>query len=246
MQGLTEFLPVSSSGHLVFLDKIFGVQTGNFLFVSIILHVATLMSVVILYRKQIFELIKHPLSKNTLSIVVATIPTVIIVLLFKSFFEDSFSGKYLSICFMVTSILLMLTYFKTNSKRYTPKKQMSYSNAIVVGIVQGIAVLPGISRSGSTISSNVLQGVDSEIATSFSFILSIPIIICSLVYELYSCLSSNNTFFVGSYLNLSISFLIALCSGIFAIKIMKKLAKTKKYYLFSIYLIILAIVTCFI
>lgn len=246
VQGLTEFLPVSSSGHLVLLDKIFGVETGNFLFVSIVLHVATLLSVVILYHKQIWQLIKNPFSKKTLLIITATIPTVIIVILFKSFFESSFSGGYLSICFMITAILLMLVHFKTNTKTYNPKNEMTYTNSVVVGIVQGLAVLPGISRSGSTISANVLQNVDSQTATGFSFILSIPIIICSLLYEIYSCVSSGAKFFVGSYINLILAFVVALISGIFAIKLMKKFAKTKKYYLFSIYLTLLAIIVCFI
>ena len=246
VQGLTEFLPVSSSGHLVFLDKIFGVETGNFLFVSIILHVATLISVIVLYYKQIWHLIKNPFSKETLLIVVATIPTVIIVLLFKGFFEDAFSGGYLSICFMITAIILMLTYFKTQSQKKLPYDNITYKNAVVIGIMQGFAVLPGISRSGSTISAGVLQGIDSEKATSFSFILSIPIILASLMYELFSCFYNGGQFFVGSYINLIISFIIALVSGIFAIKIMKKIAKTRKYYWFSIYLCIVALISCFV
>lgn len=246
VQGLTEFLPVSSSGHLVFLDKIFGVETGNFLFVSIILHVATLISVIVLYYKQIWHLIKNPFSKETLLIVVATIPTVIIVLLFKGFFEDAFSGGYLSICFMITAIILMLTYFKTKSQKKLTYQKITYKNAVVIGIMQGFAVLPGISRSGSTISAGVLQGIDSEKATSFSFILSIPIILASLVYELFSCFYNGGQFFVGSYINLIISFIIALVSGIFAIKIMKKIAKTGKYYWFSIYLCIIALISCFV
>ena len=243
VQGLTEFLPVSSSGHLVFLDKVFGVETGNFLFVSILLHVATLISVIILYYKQIWQLIKHPFSKDTLKIVLATIPTVMVVVIFKAFFEKSFDGGYLSICFMITAILLMLTYFKTKSPKYKPGKEETYKSAFVVGLVQGIAVLPGISRSGSTISANVLMGTDSEKATSFSFILSIPIIICSLLYEVYSCIKSGAQFFIGSYINLVIAFIIALLSGIFAIKIMKKFAKTGKYYYFSIYLVIISIIS---
>ncbi len=246
VQGLTEFLPVSSSGHLVFLNKIFGVETGNFLFVSIILHVATLISVIVLYYKQIWHLIKNPFSKETLLIVVATIPTVIIVLLFKDFFEDAFSGGYLSICFMITAIILMLTYFKTKSQKKLPYDNITYKNAVVIGIMQGFAVLPGISRSGSTISAGVLQGIDSEKATSFSFILSIPIILASLMYELFSCFYNGGQFFVGSYINLIISFIIALLSGIFAIKIMKKIAKTGKYYWFSIYLCVVALISCFV
>ena len=246
VQGLTEFLPVSSSGHLVFLDKIFGVDTGNFLFVSIILHVATLFSVIILFYKQIWELIKNPFSKKTLLIVVATIPTVIIVLLFKGFFENSFVGDGLGVCFMITAILLMLTYFKTKSVNYIPNNNMTYKKAIVVGIVQGVAVLPGISRSGSIISANVLMGTSSESSTSFSFILSIPIIICSLIYEIFSCIKTGTAMYVGSFFNLGLSFVVALISGIFAIKIMKRIAKTGKYYIFSIYLILISILTWFI
>ena len=246
VQGLTEFLPVSSSGHLVFLDRIFDVETGNFLFVSIVLHIATLISVIILYYKQIWQLIKKPFSKETLLIVVATIPTVVIVLLFKGFFEDAFGGSYLSICFMITAIILMLTYFKTKSQNKMLYQNISYKNAVVIGVMQGFAVLPGISRSGSTISAGVLQGIDSEKATSFSFILSIPIILASLVYEIISCVYSGEQFFVGSYINLIIAFIIALISGIFAIKIMKKIAKTGKYYWFSMYLCVIAIISCFV
>lgn len=244
VQGLTEFLPVSSSGHLVFLDKIFGVDTGNFLFVSIILHVATLVSVVILYYKTIWDLVKHPFSKKTLMVVVATIPTVIIVLLFKGFFENAFNGSYLGVCFMFTAILLMITYFKTNKKQ--TYKKITYTNAIGVGLMQGLAVLPGISRSGSTISANVLMGVGPEEATSFSFVLSIPIILASLLYEVFECVKSGQALFVGSFVNLAVAFILALLSGIFAIKIMKKIAKTGKYYIFSIYLVIIAIIACFI
>lgn len=246
VQGLTEFLPVSSSGHLVFLDKIFNVETGNFLFVSILLHIATLISVIILYYKQIWQLIKNPFSKKTLLIVVATIPTVIIVLLFKGFFENAFGGEYLPICFMITAIVLMLSYFKTKSNNKCLYKKLNYNNAIIIGIMQGFAVLPGISRSGSTISAGVLQGVNSEDATAFSFTLSIPIILASLVYEVYSCLGNGQQFYTGSYFNLILSFIIALVCGIFAIKIMKKFAKTGKYYFFSIYLIVIAIISCFV
>ncbi len=246
VQGLTEFLPVSSSGHLVLLDKLFKVETGNFLFVSIILHVATLMSVIILYYKQIWHLIKNPFSKETLLIIVATIPTVIIVVLFKGFFENAFGGGYLSICFMITAIILMLTYFKTKSQKKMPYQNITYKNAVVIGLMQGFAVLPGISRSGSTISAGVLQGIDSEKATSFSFILSIPIILASLFYELFSCFYEGTQFFAGSYIYLIISFIISLVSGIFAIKIMKKITKTGKYYWFSIYLCVIAIISCFV
>ena len=155
VQGLTEFLPVSSSGHLVLLNKLFG-NGNNFLFVSILLHVATLFSVCFVLRKEIFELIKHPFSKQTLNIAYATICSFVIVLLFKSFFEDAFGGEYLSICFIITAIILMLSYFKTKSGLYKKYDKINWKNSVITGLVQGVAVLPGISRSGSTICSLIL------------------------------------------------------------------------------------------
>lgn len=244
VQGLTEFLPVSSSGHLVLLDKIFGVETGNFIFVSIMLHIATLFSVVILYRKEIFDLIRHPLQKKVRFLVVSTFFTGIVFLAFKSFFLNAFGGGLLPICFMVTAILLMLTYFKTqNQKMYCG---MTYLKATGIGLMQGVAVLPGISRSGSTIFAGTMLGLGSDEATSYSFILSIPIILLSLVYEVYDCVKNSSVIFTGSVPSLIISIVLAFLCGIFAIKIMKRFAKTKKYYIFSIYLAIIAIVSCFI
>ena len=173
VQGLTEFLPVSSSGHLVLLDKIFGVETGNFIFVSILLHIATLFSVIILYRKEIYGLIRHPLQKKVQYIIISTFFTGIVFLTFKTFFLHSFEGGLLPVCFMVTAIFLVLTYFKTqNAKIYKP---LNYTRASAIGLMQGVAVLPGISRSGSTIFAGTMLGLDSDEATSYSFILSIPI-----------------------------------------------------------------------
>ena len=244
VQGLTEFLPVSSSGHLVLLDKIFGVETGNFLFVSIILHVATLFSVMLFFWKDILLIIKHPFSKKTLFVVIATGVTCVVVLIFKKFFESAFLGNYLPICFMLTAIILMLAYFATkNNKKYS---QNNYKKSAIIGLMQGFAVLPGISRSGSTISTGILLGINPEEMTSFSFILSIPIIIISLIYEVFCCVTQKQILFSGNIFYLIISFFIAFIFGIIAIKYMRKIAKNGRYYIFSIYLIILAIITCFI
>lgn len=242
VQGLTEFLPVSSSGHLVLLDRIFNIDTGNFLFVSILLHIATLFSVVILYRKEIWELIKHPFCEKSYFLIISTLLTAIVVLLFKSFFEEMFLGKFLPIFFMTTAILLMVTFFM--SKKESTKK-MTYKSAMLTGLVQGIAVIPGISRSGSTICFNTLTGTSTQEATSYSFVLSIPIILGSLCFEIADCFSMQKVFFSGSIFYLIMSFIVAFVFGIFAIKIMKKVAKTKRYYIFSIYLVIISIVSLF-
>lgn len=240
VQGLTEFLPVSSSGHLVLLNRIFKIETGNFMLVSIILHIATLLSVIIVFYKDIWGLIKNPFSKDGKCLMMSTICTVVVVLIFKGFFINSFSGAYLPVCFMITAILLMIAYFKTKSKKYKNYKEISYKNASIVGLMQGVAVLPGISRSGTTISTAILLDIDSDKATSYSFILSIPIIICSLLFEIYECVSGNQNVYTGGFLNISLAFIIALICGVFAIKIMKKLAKTGKFYYFSLYLAILS------
>ncbi len=245
VQGLTEFLPVSSSGHLILLEKIFKIEVGNFMLVSILLHVATLISVIILYRKEVFLLIKKPFSTLGINIILSTFVTVIVVLIFKSFFVESFDGRFLPICFMLTAIILYLTYLKTKSKKFKAYTKVNKKTAIIIGLVQGLAVLPGISRSGSTISVGTFCDIDSDTATKYSFLLSIPIIFCSLVFEIFECIMQKQQLFVGNIFYLVLSFCLALIFGIIAIKLMKKLAKTGKYYYFSAYLVIICIISLF-
>ena len=242
VQGLTEFLPVSSSGHLVLVSKLFGMQQ-NSLFLSVLLHVATLLAVLIVLRKEIWQLVCHPFSKQTLLYVVATMPTILIVIIFKGFFESTFSGDFLPICFMITAVLLVVTSLYSKNKK---GKDITYKNAIIMGISQGIAVLPGISRSGATICAGLLSGSDKKQTTKFSFIMSIPIIICSLVYEVYNCITSGVEFFSGSVWLVVMSFVVAFVSGIFAIKCMLKIVEKGKYYYFSVYLVVVAIISFFI
>lgn len=235
VQGLTEFLPVSSSGHLVLLEKIFHVENNVILF-DVVLHVATLLAVIIVYRKTIFELIKHPLCDKMQKLVFATIPTVIIALLFKGFFENSFNGELLYLGFIVTAIFLIIA--QVVSQKEYQYRNLSYGNAIVVGVFQGLAIMPGISRSGSTITSAIVQGVRREQAAEFSFLLSIPIILASLVYECFKLPSSVVTIPASCFI---VGFIVALLAGIFSIKIMLKVVKKAKYWGFSAYLILLSI-----
>ena len=158
-QGLTEFLPVSSSGHLVLLQKIFGIDQNMLLF-DIILHLGTLFAVIIVYRKSILEIIKNPLGKKMKFLVVGTIPTVIIALLFKDFFENAFSGNLLFVGFLVTAIFLLIaSYIDTKNAN---NKEMSFAKISTMGVFQGLALLPGISRSGSTVTSALILGVKKD------------------------------------------------------------------------------------
>lgn len=242
VQGVTEFLPVSSSGHLVLLNKLFGIEQ-NFVFLSVFLHIATLLAVVFVLRKEIWLLIKNPFSKPAILLVVATIPTVVVVLLFKSFFEASFSGEWLPICFAITATALLFT--SIFSKQY-PNKKMSYKSAILMGLSQGIAILPGISRSGATICTGLVCGEDKQQTTHFSFLMSIPIIICSLLYEVYQGVSQGVPLVSGNIAYVFVAFVVAFVSGIFAIKFMLRIVQRGKYYYFSIYLYCLAIFCLFV
>ena len=176
IQGLTEFLPVSSSGHLVLFSQIFGIEEE--LFVSIILHCATLLSILIVFWKDVWQMISHPFSKQTMLIVVATIPTCLICLVLMPIIKLSFSGMILPVCFLVSAILLMLSERSTKNKETT---EISYKSAFWIGVAQGFAVFPGISRSGTTISAGLFAGNKKEEVAKFSFLLSVPVILLSLV-----------------------------------------------------------------
>ena len=231
LQGLTEFLPVSSSGHLILLSK-FGIGKNDLLF-NVLLHVGTLLAVVICYRKTLWDLLRRPFQKKTLYLIVATVPTCIIALLFKKFIPFVFDGAALPFCFMVTSFMLALTCI------IKPKeKELNFSSSLICGIAQGIATMPGISRSGMTISALLISGTDKKEATEFSFLLSIPIIIASAVTE------GVEAFHTGASLlplPTILGVVTAFISGLVSIKFMLKLIKNKSLLPFAIYTGLLAI-----
>ena len=239
VQGLAEFLPISSSGHLVVVYNIFGI-TSNTLLLSIIMHIATLSAVVMVYSKDIITLIKNPLCKTNKLIITATIPTVIIVLIFEFVFEEIFGGGFVTIGFIITAIVLIVSERLNradNTNSYILNMNISYKSAIIIGVSQGIASIPGISRSGSTIATALMCNVNKSDATKFSFLLSIPIIIASFLYEL---LKIKNATFEFSTIELFVGFITAFVAGIFAIKYMINYIKNKKLYVFSIYLFVLS------
>lgn len=243
IQGLTEFLPVSSSGHLVLVSKLFG-NTQDFLLLSVLLHVATLFSVVFVLRKQVWEIIKNPFGNLSKKLVVATIPTVILVFLFKSFIEKAFSGIYLPFCFMATAVLIIFTEVLSKNHKNRNKK-LDYKDSLIMGVFQGIAVLPGISRSGSTICGGLISGANRDEVANFSFLMSIPIIVASLIMEVYDYVVSG-TVVTFAWYELLIGFVVAFISGFFAVKFMINLIKKHSLIWFSIYLILISVLSFFI
>lgn len=240
IQGLTEFLPVSSSGHLVLFSKIFGVEES--LFLSILLHVATLLSICVVFHKDIWRMVTHPLSDETIRLVVATIPTCLIVLVIMPIVKMSFMGGFLPLCFSISATLLLLSELLSNKKQ---NGQMNLKSAFFMGVAQGFAVFPGISRSGSTISAGLLCGRNKGEVAKFSFLMSIPIIVLSLLMEVWDVIRGGVQFNFPP-LAVLLSFVTAFLVGIFAIKVMIKLTSHSNLKWFSAYLVIVVIVSLFI
>lgn len=238
VQGITEFLPVSSSGHLIFFERLFGVNGDNLLF-NIIVHLGTLFAVVIFYRKRIFEMIKNPFSKEVGLICFASVPTIIIYFLFKDFFDNSLGGGFLSVSFFITAIFLTIATFVM--KKYKSQKSIDFKAALVMGVFQGFAIIPGVSRSGSTLTAGLVSGADKEKVADFSFLMSIPIILGSLVLEIL-----NGGFESVSILPLVFGFAMSFVCGYLAIKFMLGVVRNKSFIPFIIYLCIMGVLACFI
>ena len=256
-QGLSEFLPISSSGHLLILEKC-GIGQEN-LFFNIMLHVGTLFAVLIALRKTWIPLFPFPCSKKKKSqignleiqtvfgglsaikidgcVVLACLPTVALAFVFKLLTPSLLDGKLLGCGFVLTATLLYLgeNFKPTKSTLLTPK------TSILTGVLQGIAVLPGVSRSGATISALTLQGIDKKAATTFSFLLSIPIIIGSALYESLDLITGKATLSISASA-VVVGVIAAFLSGLAAIKFFLKLIEKHSMAGFIVYTLLLGIV----
>lgn len=237
VQGLTEFLPVSSSGHLVLFQNIFGI-TGDMLFFDTMLHVGTLIAVIAVFWKDIVSILKHPIQKLTGLLLVSMVPAVIATLLFKDFFEGAFAGQYLAFGFMATGILLTVAeWFSRRTKK--AKKDISYPNAIAIGCMQAVAILPGVSRSGSTLVGGLFSGIDRNEAARFSFLMTIPVILGSVVLQGYDLIKEG-----AGHIEVAptiVGTIFAMISGFFAVRFMLGLIRKHKLYGFAIYVGLLGI-----
>jgi len=247
VQGLTEFLPVSSSGHLVLLQKIFGIEQQS-LFFDTMLHAGTLIAVFVVLWKDIWALLKKPIQKLTGFLILATIPAVITALIFGDTIENLFtSAQLLGICFLITTALLitaeLLTKRSRGSNNLKKAENMTWLDALIIGLMQAIAIPPGISRSGATISGALFRKLDRDFAARFSFLLSIPAILGAVV------LHSRDLFKGGAEtaeINITIGAVItgtltAAIVGYFAVKFMLKIIREKSLFGFAIYTAVLGI-----
>lgn len=238
VQGLTEFLPVSSSGHMMLVDKLFGISESN-LVMSVLMHVATLLAVVIVFRKEVWEIVRHPFSDEAKKIYFSFFPTCVLVLVIKMISPACFNGAYLGFFFLLTAVLLIAAdLFSLRQKTFAPLKK---SSALVMGIAQGFACIPGLSRSGTTIATGLMLGENREETARFSFLMSVPVILASLVYEL--AFDGGAVAFKDNILQILVGFVIAFVVGMLAIKFMLKIIKKHKFVWFSVYLVILSVLT---
>ncbi|RPJ05898.1 MAG: undecaprenyl-diphosphatase UppP [Deltaproteobacteria bacterium] len=238
VQGLTEFLPVSSSGHLVFFQSLFGLKEPQLLF-DIMLHLGTLMAVFVFFRRDLCEMVQgivrsikekkvYPSARLCLWIVVATIPTGLMGVLLNDWFESLFSRpRTVGITLLITGSFLWLTRLAKQKDRKV--EEMTWIDSILIGIAQGLAITPGISRSGATISSALFCGLNRELAGRFSFLLSIPAILGATVLEIRGIGSPQ-----GLGLNL-LGMVVAFGVGFFSLKFLMKIIKNGKISIFSYY-----------
>ena len=241
VQGLTEFLPISSSGHLVLFQKLFGMN-GPMLSFDVILHLGTLIAVVIVFWRDILEILKKPLQNITYMLIAATIPAVIAGLLFDKQIEAMFDGGIsLAIGFIITGFLLIYSDRIKNTKKQD--KDISFTDAIVIGCMQALAIAPSISRSGSTITAGLYRGLSRETAARFSFLLSIPAILGAAVLTAKDIMEAPGGaagFLSAGALPLVFGFLAALLSGYLSIRFMLNLIKKSKLSRFGYYVFVLA------
>lgn len=251
VQGLAEFLPVSSSGHLALLQQFFGIDENKVLLFAVMLHVGTLISVFIVYWKDIWELIvelcltikdlctgkglrldERPVRKLGVLIIIATIPTGIIGVLGGDFFDSLYTSIVpIGIGLIITGFLLVMAERMGSSSRGLEK--MNFRNAFFIGLVQGIAICPGISRSGSTLFGSLICNLDRKFAVKFVFLISIPSILGSAVLELPDAIEAGVT--VAEAGPVIVGMLVAAVSGLVAIKTMIKIVSDKKLSYFSYY-----------
>ena len=251
VQGLTEFLPVSSSGHLVLLQRIFGISEPT-LFFNIMVHVGTLAAVVTVLWRDIWAILQKLFQPLTAYLILATIPAVVFALLFKDAIEGAFeSGEFLGFAFLVTTVLLTSSELISRRARAGSglKKagQMRWLDALVIGLFQAAALVPGVSRSGATISGALFRGIDRDFAARFSFLMSIPVILGALVLEIWDLSRGTEPATAGGIGAGAIiaGTISAAVVGFFAVRFMLKIIREKSLFGFAVYTGILGVLVLF-
>lgn len=255
VQGLGEFLPISSSGHLVLASGLLNIEVneGSLVF-NVLLHFGTLIAVFVAFRKDIYQLIVEgilwikdgfklkgiPERKFILMIIISTIPLAF-VLPVKSAIEEMFSSTLVvGIALIYTSCILLLSDKIVKGQKEIEK--VTVKNAIVVGVMQAIAVIPGVSRAGSTITAGLFSGFKRELAVKYSFIMSIPVILGANILSVYDMVTDGVELGMSGIVCIA-GVLSAVVSGLLAIKLVRYITNKDKFGIFGVYTLIVGIIT---
>lgn len=248
LQGLTEYLPVSSSGHLAIGAHLFGIDGADNLTFTILVHVATVLSTLVILWKEIDWILKglfkfkmNDETKYAINIVISMIPVGIVGVFFKDKVEEIFGSGLLvvGIMLLVTALLLAFSYYAKPRQR----EDISPWHAFLIGVAQAVAVLPGLSRSGSTIATGLLLGNKKEKMAQFSFLMVIPPILGEALLDVMKGLKGEEAFGGIDTLPLIVGFLAAFVSGCIACKWMINMVKKGKLVYFAIYCAIAGVLT---
>lgn len=249
IQGLTEYLPVSSSGHLTIGQEVLGVSGSDNLIFDVVVHVATVLSTLVILWKEIVWIFKglfkfrwNDETRYTVNILVSMIPVGIVGVFFKDYVEEIFgSGLFVVAYFlMVTALLLTFSYYAKPRQ----KEKISLRDAFIIGIAQAAAVMPGLSRSGSTIATGLILGNKKEKLAQFSFLMVIPPILGEALLDVMKAMKHGAEAVTGgmSISALAVGFIAAFISGCFACKWMISIVKKGKLIYFAIYCAIISVV----
>ncbi|MBR9706606.1 undecaprenyl-diphosphate phosphatase [Candidatus Pacearchaeota archaeon] len=232
VQGITEWLPISSSGHLALFGHFFSFQDLPF---DIFLHFASVLAVIVIFWKDIIKICDIRQKGNVrfiLLMLLALIPAVVVGIFFSEVISGFFSNLfYLGLFFILSGVIVYSTKFVKPSK-----KRISWLDSLFIGIFQALAILPGISRSGSTISAGLFRGIKKDDVIRFSFLMSIPLILGASIMEAKSIVFGNI-----DYLILAVSFIVTFFISLFAIRILLKIIRGGRFYLFGLYNLLLGI-----
>ncbi|MDR1939342.1 MAG: undecaprenyl-diphosphate phosphatase [Clostridiales bacterium] len=240
-QGATEFLPVSSSGHLFLLERL-GIGEPS-VFFNVALHLGTLAAAAVYYRKIIFERLKKPFCRQNILLIAASAFTAAVALVIKELLPGAIGGAYLPFGFAATSVVLFASesFFAADGGKTAKKKDIGAGAAIVCGIAQGIAVLPGLSRSGATIGALLFFGSDRKKAADFSFLLSMPVILGGTIAAAAGIRGGEEA---ASLLpSAAVGAVAAAVSGFFAVKLFVNRIKAKSMKPFAYYTLALCAVS---
>ncbi len=246
VQGLAEFLPISSSGHLILARLLMGISDaeaamGKYIIFDVLLHAGTLLAVVVVFWKDWWGILKNPFkSKTLLLLIIASLPALVVVVLFNDLVEQFFTGWFLGVSFLITAVFLLIAE-SVSAKPGVRAQKPSFKHAIVMGIMQAISLLPGVSRSGSTLTGGLCSKLDRKAAAKFAFMMSAPAILGSLIFEGKSAIE-NGYLAELDLVPTIVGVVIAAVSGYLAIRFMLKLIQKVSLNWFALYVAIVGVV----